>query len=494
MKLRSFRLRIALLSATLAGSALIGFAAISLWLIYDAKVSSLDTKLENQLMRSLRLRDEERWQIFQTMLLQDMGVSDEADAMVWILDVNGNTLYRSATWAADLKIETLLRTLPRHTQPLPLPAAPMPPPESDMPRPRRQEFHRAESIPGRLLPTPLSITQVTPSGSWRIAAIAFFDRQVAIAVNLQGIDQEMATIHNIFLVAIPAVLVLVAGGAWGLSGSALYPVQRLTDAIANVTIKGLDQRVPAASTDIELVQLIQVFNQMLERLERSFKQASRFSADAAHELKTPLAILQGELERTLQEVDAGSPFQQRLSHLLDEVRRLSEIVRKLLLLSLADAGQMRLQVAAVNLSALLTEMAEDLELLAPHLSVQTSIAEGLWVNGDHDLLTQVLHNLLSNAMKYNLPHGWIRIQAERQETQVKVTLSNASNDIPESDRDRIFDRFHRADPARSRKVEGTGLGLNLAWEIVRAHSGTLYLDPTPSGQTSFTLSLPMRVT
>jgi heavy metal sensor kinase len=316
---------------------------------------------------------------------------------------------------------------------------------------------------------------------------------VAIAVSLNFIDQEMAVIRNIFLISIPGVLLLVAGGAWGIAESSLHSIRRLTAVIGTVTATGLEQRVPIGTTDIEFVDLIQVFNQMLERLERSFKQASRFSADAAHELKTPLAILQGELERTLQQAEPGSEVQQSLSNLLDEVRRLSGIVRKLLLLSLADAGQMSLYRVGIDLSGLLTEMLEDIELLAPHLEVQTNIADGLRVQGDRDLLVQVLQNLVSNAIKYNLPDGWIRIDARRQAQIVSITISNCSKDIPEKDRSRIFDRFHRGDPARTRKVEGIGLGLSLAREIARAHGGDLILAPTSSGQTAFTLSLPIRL-
>jgi signal transduction histidine kinase len=230
---------------------------------------------------------------------------------------------------------------------------------------------------------------------------------------------------------------------------------------------------------------------MLERLERSFRQASRFSADAAHELKTPLAILQGELECTLQQAEPGSEVQQGLSNLLDEVRRLSGIVRKLLLLSLADAGQMNLHRVEVDLSGLLIEMLEDIELLAPHLEIQTEIAEALCVQGDRDLLIQVLQNLISNAIKYNFPNGWIRIDASRQSATVSITISNCSKEIPVSDRNRIFDRFHRGDPARTRQVEGIGLGLSLAREIARAHGGDLTLVPTLSGQTAFTLALPV---
>jgi signal transduction histidine kinase len=202
--------------------------------------------------------------------------------------------------------------------------------------------------------------------------------------------------------------------------------------------------------------------------------------------------LQGELERMLQQVESGSEVQQRLSNLLDEVRRLSGIMRKLLLLSLADAGQMTLYRSEVDLSSLLVEMLEDIELLAPHLDIQTEIAPDLRVQGDRDLLIQVLQNLLSNAIKYNLPNGWIRIAASRQDAQgvISITISNCSKEIPRHDRERIFERFHRGDPARTRRVEGIGLGLSLAREIARAHQGDLVLAPTLPGQTAFRLTLP----
>ncbi|MEO0408987.1 MAG: ATP-binding protein, partial [Cyanobacteria bacterium P01_A01_bin.135] len=231
------------------------------------------------------------------------------------------------------------------------------------------------------------------------------------------------------------------------------------------------------------------FNQMLERLERSFKQASRFSADAAHELKTPLAILQGELEQMLQQAESGAE-QQQLGSLLDEVRRLSTIVRKLLLLSLADAGQMALHKTQVDLSAMLAVAGEDLELLAPHLRTVVDIDPNLYVWGDRDLLLQVIQNLISNAIKYNLPEGWVRITAHQRAKSVQVSVTNASSGITAGDR--VFERFYRGDPSHNRRVEGLGLGLSLSREIVQAHGGTLVLDTTPADQTQFTMTLPRR--
>ncbi|MDM9582236.1 ATP-binding protein [Nostoc sp. GT001] len=512
MKLPSFRLRIALLSAALAGSTLVGFGAVSWFQIYNAKISRLDAELLNHLMRATpnfppreeppigaafprreNSRERSRWQFYEDSLSYAFGTNTKTPVALVVLDANNNILYQSNSLSADLEVNRLLL---KRLQFTPLPPSPKrePPP---LPSNTNPSFERPPLIRPR---PPQFITEETTTAVWRIGAAKFPNAQIAIAVSLQAVDQEMATIRNIFLVSIPGALLLVAVGAWLVSGGALRPIRQLTGVIQQVTVKGLDQRIPIGTTDVEFVELIQVFNLMLSRLERSFTQASRFSGDAAHELKTPLTILQGELERTLQQVDPGSEVQQRLSNLLDEVRRLSGIMRKLLLLSLADAGKMSLYLVDVDMSELLMEMLEDVEMLAPQLTVQTDFTDGLWVKGDRDLLIQVLQNLFSNAIKYNLANGWIQIRAHQTPTTLYVTIVNASKDIPLSDaygarereRERIFDRFYRGDPSRNRKIEGIGLGLSLAREIARAHRGDLTLDSTSSGQTGFTLTLPMK--
>ncbi len=476
--IRSFRLRIALLVTAVAGVALVGFSGVAWRLIYAAKVSRVDARLEAQLGRLARASPpSESWQS-RAALRQLRG---DAEAVVQLLNAQGAVLYQSENWPSDFNTIPL-SPAPRSLRP---------------PRPRRdriphnQPNSRGDRPPlGRGRPNLRLRTVRIHSASWRIGAVHSPAGRVAIAVSLQTIAQEMVAIRNIFLVAVPGTLSLVALGAWGLSGGALRPIRRVTGAMQQITVAGLDQRLTVGSTDLEFAALFEVFNQMLERLERSFRQASRFSADAAHELKTPLAILQGELEQTLQQADPGSELQQHLSSLLDEVRRLSGIVRKLLLLSLADAGQMGLHKSQVDFSALLAVMVEDLELLAPHLTIHTSIAPNLQVCGDRDLLTQVLQNLIGNAIKYNLSQGWIRLEA-RQSAAVQVTVTNASREIPAGDRDRLFDRFYRGDPSRNRSVEGLGLGLSLAREIVHAHGGSLILAASQAGETTFVLTLPL---
>lgn len=158
----------------------------------------------------------------------------------------------------------------------------------------------------------------------------------------------MAGLRAAFSLAALPALGFIGIGAWLLSGRALAPVEKLSDAMQTVGAQGLDRRIPFDGEDREFRRLIEAFNSMLERLERSFAQASRFSADAAHELKTPLAILQGQLERAIAEAESGSPLQKNLADILDEVQRLSVISRKLLLLSLADAGRPRARLRAFS--------------------------------------------------------------------------------------------------------------------------------------------------
>jgi two-component system heavy metal sensor histidine kinase CusS len=469
----SFRLRLAGLSVILAGATLAGFSLVSWWLIMDAKVSRLDSALEAQLPRAAGALLRDLWLPFEQTLPQELGIDASTAVGVQVRDRNGQVLYQSDQWPGDLT----------------LPLSPLPPLPESLGRSRQDLPNQPQrSLIGRPPPPQIS-TMGTSTGRWRVGIAAFPGAEVAIAVNLSAIAQEMALIRRVFWLAVPGAMGLIAAGAWALSGQALRPVRELTTAIQRITAQGLDRRLPTTQASQEFVPLINSFNQMLERLERSFKQATRFSGDAAHELKTPLAILQGHLERSLQAAAPGSPEQQQLGQLLDEVQRLGGIVRKLLLLSLADAGQMQLHRVTVDVSALLKELVADIELLAPELTVEAAIPLGLTVAGDRDLLTQLLQNLISNAIKYNLPQGWIRLDAQGIKNRVRVTIVNASKTLPEDVSDRLFERFYRQDTAHSRQIEGTGLGLSLAREIARAHGGDLVLDTPVGDQTGFTLWL-----
>jgi signal transduction histidine kinase len=271
---------------------------------------------------------------------------------------------------------------------------------------------------------------------------------------------------------------------------ALRPVTALTQTAERVTARGLDQRIPTMTRDQEFNRLITVFNEMMDRLEESFQQATRFSADASHELKTPLTRLQVELEQALESAPSGSPQQEVYSSLLDEIHRLKAIIQKLLLLSLADAGRLQINCQPVNLTRMLENVIEDCRTLAPNLTVEHDLAPDIMVSADPDLLEQALQNVTSNAIKYNCEGGRIRVELTKTDNRVLVRVTNTGPGIPAADRDLIFQRFYRADKSRSQRVEGVGLGLSLSREILRGHAGDLVLDPTAEPLTTFVAWLP----
>jgi signal transduction histidine kinase len=327
---------------------------------------------------------------------------------------------------------------------------------------------------------------------WHVALASTAVARVALAADARVIEADMKGIRNAFLVALPFALVLIGLGSWLFAARALRPVQKLVTTTRKVTVEGLGQRIDATGEDKEFAELIEVYNRMLGRLERSFQQAHRFTADAAHELKTPLAIVQGQLERAINQTE-GRAIQTTLTSVLDEVRRLSVISRKLLLLSQADAGRLTIFREPVDLSRMLEELLEDTRMLAPDLTLRSNIQSGMQLQADSGLLRQVLHNLISNAIKYNVDGGWIRIATSRWAQRIEVVVSNASDGIPAQDRGKIFERFFRADPAHSRHVEGVGLGLSLSREIARAHGGDLLLKSDAAGAVEFSLLLPLEL-
>ncbi len=325
---------------------------------------------------------------------------------------------------------------------------------------------------------------------WRVARSDVDQARGLVATNLNAPKVEIRkALLSALLVEIPISLILTAVGAWVLSASALSPVNRLRDSMKKVTPTALDQRLSGATQDHEFKELINAYNTMLERLERSFQQASRFSSDAAHELKTPLTILRGRIEQVRRKT-TDDDLRADLSELLEEVSRLSVVTRRLLLLSQADAGKLELSLSTVNLTEVLTELMADAGLMAQDKALSSSIADGLSVKGDKVLLRQLLNNLISNSVRYSTPGGFIAVKAKQCLDCIEVTFSNSSRTIAAHERSRFFERFFRGDASHNRTVEGNGLGLSLALEIAKAHGGTLNLLPSIETEVHLQLTLP----
>jgi heavy metal sensor kinase len=315
--------------------------------------------------------------------------------------------------------------------------------------------------------------------------------RLVVGLNYDAVAADLNRMRNIFLITLPLALLLVGGGGWLVAGRALRPLRRIRQMAEQVTARGLDQRIPVAAEDPEIAGLVQVLNGMMDRLEASFNQATRFSADASHELKTPLAIMQGELENALHTEEPGSSQQQVFSNLLEETQRIKTITRGLLLLAQADAGRLKVALEDVDLSASLEGMVEDARILAAdsNLRFDLKIQPGLWVEADRTLLQMAIRNLLGNAVKYNEPGGSVGVTLAADNGQARLTLCNTGAGVPAVDQPRIFDRFYRVRGSQSGSTEGLGLGLSLAREIVHAHQGEVALKESKPGYTCFTLSL-----
>ncbi|HUW62108.1 MAG TPA: ATP-binding protein [Candidatus Bathyarchaeia archaeon] len=518
-RIGSFKLRIALLSTLLSGTVLLGFGLWTWQAVERASLHRIDQSIRDLGDRYLGMRrGPQYWERVNESLQFVLGETESNAFVLLVRGREGETLHASGNWPAEWDTASF---------PTPVEAGFTEPPDrwgppgGQMPGggPRRARFGpmMRESFdrpppsppdgseafspppgpfgppgPPPMLPIRTQSFYTSPSGghSWRVGVMTNPESTLVLGLNLAPYTAEMDRLRRLFLLAAPAALLLVALGGWWLAQRALRPVQALTTAAESITAQGLDRRIAPTGEDEEFDRLIRVFNGMLDRLEKSFRQALRFSADAAHELKTPLTILQGELAAAVQAAESGSEHQQALGRLIEEVQRLKTITRKLLLLSLADSGQLKPQLEPVNLSEMVEAAGEDIQVLAGDLRVDLSVEPALWVNGDPDLLRQVIQNLTSNSIKYNQPGGLVAIQLHRDNENIRLAIANSGPGIPVEDRDRVFERFYRGEKSRSRRVDGIGLGLSLAREIVRAHRGELTLEKPRNDMTTFTVTLP----
>ncbi|MDO6512948.1 ATP-binding protein [Neptuniibacter sp. 2_MG-2023] len=324
---------------------------------------------------------------------------------------------------------------------------------------------------------------------WRAALFSVEGRRSFIAVEVAATSNDLkSTLRETLIVVVPISLLLSILGSWLIASHTIRPINHLHRAMDLVTQKDLSHRLSGHKEDKEFQMLIEAYNTMLDRLEDSFQQISRFTADAAHELKTPLTVLRGKLEQAVLSEDSS---QLDLNAILDEVGQLSTITRKLLLLSQADAGSMALHLEPVNITELLDELIADMELLSEEQILDCSIERALVTRGDLVLLRQLLNNLLANVIRYSLLEKGVIIQARQDETGIDILISNYCRPISSEVRSQLFDRFYRGEPEHTQGISGSGLGLSLSREIARAHGGDLTLEPSSQDVVLMRLLIPI---
>jgi heavy metal sensor kinase len=309
--------------------------------------------------------------------------------------------------------------------------------------------------------------------------------------------ESVSVTRRHFLLVMAAVLplaVLLAGsGGWLLARRALRPVDRMTEAARRISAEHLDERVHTTGTGDELDRLAVTLNDMLGRLDVTFRQIRQFSADASHELQTPLTILQGELEVALRAPRTPDEYRHVLTSALEESKRIARLVEGLLLLSRADAGMLRMDHQAVDLARLVAEVCEQSQVLAKARGVTLDLGPltPVTMQGDPQHLRRLLVNLVDNGLKYTLAGGRVTLALHQEGVWAVLRVADTGIGLAPEEQERIFQRFYRAPTAVSRDVEGSGLGLCIAHSIVEAHGGSIQVESAEGHGSVFTVRLPL---
>ena len=363
-------------------------------------------------------------------------------------------------------------------------------------RPQDRERRPERPLPPITAPVFLKIED--PEGkSWRVAIQSNPEVTIFLAMDLAEFNQEEVRLRRNFLAALPLGLFAIGLGGWLISGRAMRPLHRITVAAKKMNALDLDQRISHEKLEsAEFSQLIDVLNDMMARLEKSFHQATRFTADASHELKTPIALMQAELSESIKKCSPDAPEAAVFRSLGEETHRLKQITQSLLLLSQVDSGKLKTYPEPFNLSSQMHGLCEDAEVLCmpEDITFTSQIQDKVEIKADRVLFMQAVQNLLSNAVKYNHNGGCIQCTMDQSESGTRIRFANTGAPIPPDMQSHIFDRFFRIDSARNRKVDGFGLGLNLAKEIIRSHGGDLQLLKSDEQETVFEISIPWLTT
>lgn len=324
--------------------------------------------------------------------------------------------------------------------------------------------------------------------------------RVIVLAELEHLDEELALVRATFLWAIPPALLLAAALSYLLAVRALTPVEQLRKNTDAITATDLHQRIPVANKHDELGQLTHTVNALIGRLEHAFDEIKRFSADASHELRTPITIIQSEAEMCLQQAPSGTRTTERLQSIIEECKRLTDLTNQLLQLSRAESNPALTNTTQFAMNKLLLEVIDSFESIALKNAVALEYLEpegDCLVRGDRDAMRQVFHNLVENAIKYNVSGGTVEVTCKCLEQHVVVEVRDTGRGITPDELPQVFERFYRGrgdsgGTGDGSKIssEGSGLGLSIVKRIVANHSGQCTAASRVGDGTTFRVSLP----
>jgi heavy metal sensor kinase len=394
----------------------------------------------------------------------------------WMREVLGNELY-----------DTFFQLLDPEGQPGPR----SPQPQNDQ-LPLSLEARR-NAIAGK---STFETVNLAPRGLTRLLTIPVLRegkvvQLVQVGLPLERTRQTLTRYLQTLLLVIPAGVALAAVGGAAIARAALKPVDAMSATARRITAEDLAQRVPRRGSGDELDRLADTLNAMLGRLEATFAQLRRFAADAAHELRTPLAALKGSMEVALRSPRSAEEYRRVIASSLEDAERLIRVAEDLLLLSRATAG-LEGPRQLVNLEPLLLEVLDLGLRLAQGAGVTVRMKEmtPLAVRADEGALRRAVLNLVENAIKYTPAGGAVELSLTRADGAAAITVADTGIGLDPADTERIFEPFVRLDAARARETGGSGLGLALARSIAVAHGGDISVQSAPGSGSRFTMRLP----
>lgn len=350
-------------------------------------------------------------------------------------------------------------------------------------------FHREKSL------TTLSVMDGLTSMRILTKPVFNGNRLVYIIQVGSSIHDIQSTLENLLLLNllfIPATVLLLGGGGWLLTKRALKPLDAVIGASHRISSGDLQHRIEVSEgTSREIRDLTAAFNDMITRLETSFRQMREFSENVSHELRIPLSILRGQTELSLKRLRSGDEYQKTLESNLEEILRMEKIVERLLFLSKADRGEIELDTVELDMADLMGYVYKQLRIpaLEKKIHMTLDIKDPVLIKGDELLLRELLLNLVRNAVIYTPEGGAVTLSLGRKDNGVSVFVADTGCGIPEGDIPHIFERFYQVD--KSRSSQGHGLGLSLCKWIVEAHQGTISVESTVGKGSTFTVSLPV---
>jgi heavy metal sensor kinase len=316
---------------------------------------------------------------------------------------------------------------------------------------------------------------------------------VQVGTSLSHVERSLRRLLAVLLIGTPLALVVSLAGGWFLAGRALKPVEAITQAAQRIAAGDLTQRLTTMPSPDEIGRLAETFNNMIARLDASFRQVHRFTGDASHELRTPLTVMKGETELALRRPRPAEDYKLVLESNLEEIERMSRIVDELLFLARADLGEVRMESKPIQLDTLVEDIQRQAAVLGQDQQVRvvSGPSEPVTVQGDELRLRELILNLVDNAITYSHRGGAVSLALTRDEDYARLSVADSGIGIPPEAQARIFDRFYRTDAARAHDKKGTGLGLSICKWIAETHRGRIEVQSAPGQGSRFTVILPL---